>query len=83
MQPADAAYARLGMRVSGLVFHQVRGTLTDAQFKAAFAASQHIARNAQLLGFENGFVLAGIILLAGLPLCLLLTNKRTAALRLA
>jgi len=29
-------------------------------------------QRAQVLGFDNGFVFAGLVLLAGIPLCLLL-----------
>jgi hypothetical protein len=42
------------------------------QARIVFAASQGIARKAQVLGFENGFVLGGLIVLAAIPLCLLL-----------
>jgi hypothetical protein len=43
---------------------------------APLLAAQAIQHRASVLGFDNGFVLAGAILLAGLPLCLLL--QRTA-----
>jgi hypothetical protein len=29
-------------------------------------------RKAQVMGFENGFVIGGLIVLAGIPLCMLL-----------
>jgi hypothetical protein len=32
-------------------------------------------RRAQVLGFDNGFVLAGLIVLAGIPLALLLKSS--------
>jgi DHA2 family multidrug resistance protein len=63
---------RLGMRAMGMVFHHEAGLVANPQNKVVFAASAGIARRASVLGFENGFVLAGLILLAGIPLCLLL-----------
>jgi hypothetical protein len=46
--------------------------VANPQSRVVFAASEGISRRAQVLGFENGFVLAGLILLAAIPLCLLL-----------
>jgi DHA2 family multidrug resistance protein len=63
---------RLGLRATGLIFHHEAGLVANPQNKVVFAASEAIGRRAQVLGFENGFVLAGAILLAGIPLCLLL-----------
>jgi MFS transporter, DHA2 family, multidrug resistance protein len=64
--------ARLGLRSLALVFRHEQGVLATPQIKAAFAASRGIARKAQVLGFENGFMLGGLIVLAAIPLCLLL-----------
>src|SRR5664280_1727682 len=64
--------ARLGLRSLNLVFRHEQGILATPQIKVAFAAARGIARKAQVLGFENGFVFGGLILLAGIPLCLLL-----------
>ena len=55
-----------------LIFRHEPGLVAIPQNKIVFAASAGIARRAQVLGFENGFVLAGLILLAAIPLCLLL-----------
>ncbi|MGD1029515.1 MAG: DHA2 family efflux MFS transporter permease subunit [Opitutaceae bacterium] len=63
---------RLGLRAMGVVFHHEAGLVANPQNKILFAASEGITRRAAVLGFENGFVLAGLILLAGIPLCLLL-----------
>ena len=63
---------RLGLRAMGLVFHHEAGLVANPQNRVVFAASEGIARKAMVLGFDNGFVLAGFILLAGIPLCLLL-----------
>jgi DHA2 family multidrug resistance protein len=62
----------LGLRVMGIVFRHEPGLVANPQNKTVFAAAQGIGRRAQVLGFDNGFVLAGLILLAGIPLCLLL-----------
>ena len=40
--------------------------------KAGFAAYEAIGRRAQVVGFDNGFVFAGFILLSGIFLTLLL-----------
>jgi DHA2 family multidrug resistance protein len=63
---------RLGLRVMPLIFRHEPGLVANPQNKIVFAAAQGIGRRAQVLGFDNGFVLAGLILLAGIPLCLLL-----------
>jgi hypothetical protein len=63
---------RLGLRALALTFHHEAAMVANPEGKVVFAASQGIARRAEVLGFENGFVLAGIILLAAVPLCLLL-----------
>jgi len=63
---------RLGLRAMGLVVRREAGLVANLQNKISFVASKGIARRAQVLGFENGFVLAGLILLGAIPLCLLL-----------
>jgi MFS transporter, DHA2 family, multidrug resistance protein len=63
---------RFGLRAMNLVFRHEAGLVANPQIKIAYVAAQAIGRRAQVLGFDNGFVLAGIILLAGIPLCLLL-----------
>ncbi len=68
----SARFFRLALDVLPLQFRQAHGILATPQIKTAFAASQGIAHRAQVMGFENGFVLAGLVLLAGIPLCLLL-----------
>ena len=64
--------ARLGLRAISLVFRHEQGVQATPQIKVVFAAMHGIARKAQVLGFENGFVLGGLIVLAAIPLCLLL-----------
>jgi DHA2 family multidrug resistance protein len=63
---------RLGLRAMMLVFHHEPGLMATPQARIAFAAGRGIARKALVLGFENGFVLGGLIVLAAMPLCLLL-----------
>jgi DHA2 family multidrug resistance protein len=70
---SQAMDIRLGLRAMLLVFRHEPGLMAMPQARVAFAAASGIARKAQVLGFENGFVFAGLILLAGIPLCLLLT----------
>jgi EmrB/QacA subfamily drug resistance transporter len=64
--------ARFGLRAMGMIFHHEAAMVANPESKIIFAASAGIARKAAVLGFENGFVLAGIILLAAIPFCLLL-----------
>jgi DHA2 family multidrug resistance protein len=63
---------RFGYRVMEMVFRHEPGMVANPHNKIAFATAQAIGRRAQVLGFDNGFVLAGAILLGALPLCLLL-----------
>jgi DHA2 family multidrug resistance protein len=63
---------RLGLRAASVVFHHEGAMVANPQSKLVFAANEAIGRRALTLGFENGFVLAGLILLAGIPLCLML-----------
>ncbi|HUJ43661.1 MAG TPA: DHA2 family efflux MFS transporter permease subunit [Opitutaceae bacterium] len=63
---------RLGLRAMTLVFRYEPGLVAFPENKVVFVAMRAIARRAQVLGFDNGFVLAGLILFAAIPLCLLL-----------
>jgi len=63
---------RFGLRVMDLVFRHEPGLVANYQTKIAWTAAQGLARRAQVLGFENGFVLGGLILFSAVPLCLLL-----------
>jgi DHA2 family multidrug resistance protein len=65
-------FFRLALDVLPLEFHGSHGILATPQLKVAFAAAKGILRRAQVMGFENGFVLAGLVVLSGIPLCLLL-----------
>jgi DHA2 family multidrug resistance protein len=72
LPPQSQGYLRFGLDTAGLVFRQAHGILTTPAVKATFAAAQSFLRRAQVLGFEDGFVFAGLVLLASLPLYLLL-----------
>jgi len=63
LPPASIRFAHLAHRASAGAFGASR---------AAVLAAESISRRAMVLGFDNGFVFAGLILLAGIPLCLLL-----------
>jgi len=69
---SQAMDIRLGLRTMLLVFRHEPGLVALPQARVAFVAMRGIARKAQVLGFENGFVLGGLIVLAGIPFCLLL-----------
>ena len=70
--PQSEEYARFGLQASQTVVRQAHGILATPVIKTAFGAGESIFRRAQVLGFENGFVYAGFILLAAVALCLLL-----------
>lgn len=63
---------RYAYATSDLVFRQAHGIAMTPQIKTEFAAVSTILQRAQVMGFDNGFVVAGLIILAGIPLCLLL-----------
>ncbi len=65
-------FIRLGLRSMNLIFHYDPGLAANPRSKIAFVAGHAFARRAQVLGFDNGFVLAGVIVLLGIPLALLL-----------
>ena len=62
-----------GARVSLSNSH---GILATNQFKGMALAIREIYLRSRVLAFENGFVLAGLILLMSLPLCVLLQDPK-------
>jgi len=71
--PQSQSYARFGLdTASAIVLRHAQGIADSPQVKTAFAAGSGILRRAQVLGFNNGFTFAGLVLLAGIPLCLML-----------
>ena len=76
MSTQSEAFARFTRHVSGVDLSNVRGVLPTAQVKALALSAQGVLHRADVLGFENGFFLAGLIVLGGIPLCLMLTHTR-------
>jgi EmrB/QacA subfamily drug resistance transporter len=70
--PRTLEYARLAARAAHLSFPDAKGTAIAASIKSVATATRLVQQRASVLGFDNGFVLAGLILLAGLPLALML-----------
>ena len=70
--PQSEAFHRFAAHVSSLVVWHTPGILATPQVKAGFAAAQAIGHRAEVLGFDNGFVFAGMILLSGIVLTLML-----------
>jgi EmrB/QacA subfamily drug resistance transporter len=69
--------ARLGLRASGLVVHRHTGLLLSSKAKLLVVAAREINQRASVLGYDNGFMLAGVIvLLGGVPLGLLFLPSR-------
>ncbi len=59
-----------------LSLHAAAGGATPGQASGSLGLyAGHLIERATVLGFDNAFVLAGVIVLAGVPLCLLLQPK--------
>lgn len=54
----------------------VQGLLLSARTKGILSAGETILRRANVLGFQNGFFLAGCIILLSLPLCLMIDGRK-------
>jgi DHA2 family multidrug resistance protein len=67
----SAAATRFMMHSNLITVHYSQGIFVSLQSLASQAGGNFIAQRAQGLGFENGFVLAGIIVICALPLTLL------------
>ena len=52
------------------------GFLSDESAQGLIVSSLAIFKRATVMGFENGFVFCGLIVLAGLPLCMMLKGSR-------
>ena len=74
--PNTVEFGRLAARAAELTFRDAHGVVLGGFSKGMLAASQLIQQRATVLGFEQAFVVAGFILLAGLPLALLLRPSR-------
>jgi hypothetical protein len=62
-------------KTSQVVVHHVQGMLLTTQSLTDFSAVQKIYSKAQVLGYDNGFVFGGIVVLCSIPLCLLLKSQ--------
>lgn len=65
-------FAHLGLKAMPLIFHHEPGLVANPRTKIMFLAGRTFSRHAQIMGFDNGFVLAAFITLLGVPLALLL-----------
>ncbi len=74
LPPQSDAFYRLSLKASSLVFHGEHGVLPS---KALILSARTILHHALVLGFDNGFVLAGMFLIAAIPLALLLQPLKT------
>ena len=70
--PQSAEYFRFGLDAMKIAVRQAPGMFVTANAKTVFVSGQIILHRAQVLGFENGFVFAGLVLLVGIPFCLML-----------
>ncbi len=55
---------------------KVQGLLMSAEMKAMVSAAEAILDRANVMGFQNGFFLAGCIILLSVPLCLLFDERK-------
>jgi EmrB/QacA subfamily drug resistance transporter len=76
MSTQSETFARFTRYVSGVDLGNVRGVLPTAQVKALTLSARGILHRADVLGFENGFMLGGLIVLSSIALCLLLQHTR-------
>jgi DHA2 family multidrug resistance protein len=73
--PAQSVYFwRLMGKASQVVVHHVQGMLLTTQSLTDFSVVQKIYSKAQVLGYENGFVFGGIVVICSVPLCLFLKS---------
>ena len=72
LPPQSVEFVRFARETTQLTVRQAHGFLVTAHVKAGFAASQSIALRSEVLGFDNGFVFAGVVLFLAIPFCLLL-----------
>ena len=65
---------RLAAKMAVVPTHGTHGVVVSTGLKSSVAIVKKIMLHANVLGFDNGFVLSGIILLAAIPLCFLLKD---------
>lgn len=69
------AFARLAERAAGLTLRAAHGDALTASSESLLVAAQIVQKRASVLGFDNGFALAGIVMLAGIPLAMMLKSR--------
>ena len=62
-------------QLTSTILRHVPGLPSTESAQGLIVSLQVIFNRATVLGFENGFVLGGLIVLAGLPLCMMLQPK--------
>jgi EmrB/QacA subfamily drug resistance transporter len=73
--PLTTEFARLAERTAGAVLHSATGAALSDSARTLALATQTVQQRASVLGFDNAFVLAGIILLLGIPFAFLLEKQ--------
>jgi EmrB/QacA subfamily drug resistance transporter len=66
-------WAEVGLREGHM---RVQGLFLSPEIRGMVSAAETILDRANVLGFQNGFFLAGVILLLSVPLCLLLDGRK-------
>jgi EmrB/QacA subfamily drug resistance transporter len=66
-------WAEVGLNESHM---KVQGLFMSAEMRAIASAAETVLDRANVMGFENGFFLAGCIILLSLPLCLLFDERK-------
>jgi EmrB/QacA subfamily drug resistance transporter len=75
MNPQSDTYGRFVRHISEVMYVPYHGMVTGETTTGSSVALIEISRRAQIMGFENGFVIGGIIVLASVPLCILLKKS--------
>ena len=70
LQSSD--YYRLAWRTANVMARGVHGILPTIPIKSLFVAGRVVLHHADVLGFQNGFVFSGFLLLAAIPLSLMM-----------
>jgi EmrB/QacA subfamily drug resistance transporter len=73
--PLTAEFARLGERAAALVLRAGPDSSLSPSAKSMVVAVSAVQQRASVLGFDNAFVLAGVILLLGTPFAFLLEKR--------
>ena len=66
-------WAEVGLKVDHM---KVKGLFMNTEMRGTISAAKTVLDRANVLGFQNGFFLAGCIILLSLPLCLMLQDRK-------